>query len=91
MAGDAFKKIKSSLNRSVTTISVKTSSSIEKVKLKTHMESLEADIQTSFTRLGELAYQLWEADEKYISSLEDHFEVIFQKKEEIKNYKKSLI
>lgn len=41
MANDAFEKFKKSVNRGITTISIKTSSSLEKSKIKLHMDSLE--------------------------------------------------
>lgn len=51
---DAFDKLRSSLNRGITTISVKTSSSLEKTKLKTHIESLTNDIQKLYSEAGDL-------------------------------------
>ena len=56
---EAFGKIKSSFNRSIATISVKTSSSLEKSKLKTHIESLNNEIQKQYYQIGELAYNTW--------------------------------
>ena len=59
MANDAFEKFKSSVNRGITTISVKTSSTLEKTKIKTHIETLERDINKLFHNLGEAAYEKW--------------------------------
>jgi rubrerythrin len=56
---DAFEKFKSSLNRGITTISMKTASSFEKSKLKTHMDSLKSENQRLIVEIGELAYKKW--------------------------------
>lgn len=56
---DAFEKFKSSINRGITTISMKTASSLEKTKLKTHMDSLKAENQRLIVEIGELAYKKW--------------------------------
>lgn len=83
MAGDVFQKFKSSVNRGVTTISVKASSSLEKTKIKTHIESIEASIQKLIVTVGETAYATWESGEKNYDSLEEMFVSIQQKKAEI--------
>jgi hypothetical protein len=44
MAGDAFSKFGDSMSRAITKISVKTSSSLEKSKIKMHIESLTKDV-----------------------------------------------
>ena len=53
MAGDTFQKIKDSTSRAITKISVKTSSSLEKSKIKMHIESLTKEIQKMFADIGE--------------------------------------
>lgn len=83
MAGDAFTKLKSSVNRGVTAINLMTSASLEKAKIKTHIESISADIQKLTILIGETAYSLWADGESDFSSLNDTFEAIRQKKEEI--------
>ena len=50
---DAFEKFKSSINRGITTISMKTASSLEKTKLKTHMDSLKNENQRLIVEIGE--------------------------------------
>ena len=57
MENDAFGKVKSSLNRAVTSISVKTSSSLEKGKLNTYIDSLENDIKKLKFELGEEVFR----------------------------------
>lgn len=56
---DAFEKFKSSINRGITTISMKTASSLEKTKLKTHIDSLKNENQRLIVEIGELAYKKW--------------------------------
>lgn len=91
MAGDTFQKFKSSLNRGVTAISVKTSSSLEKAKIKTHIDSLEAEIQRLMTGIGEMAYTKWESKDADFSVLEESFMAIQQKKAEIQSLNEELV
>lgn len=90
MANDAFEKIKSSVNRGITTISVKTSSSIEKTKIKTHIDSLEKEIEKLYANVGEAIYCEWTKGEPNYTAFNDHFELIKQKKAEIENLKVEL-
>ena len=46
---NTFSKLKSSLDRGITTISVKTSSSLEKAKVNTHIEFLAPIIMQEFS------------------------------------------
>lgn len=83
MAGDTFQKFKSSFNRGVTAISVKTSSSLEKVKIKTHIDSINNEIQRTMSQIGQTAYNIWASGSQDFSSLQEHFVSVQQKKEEI--------
>ncbi len=74
MAENAFDKFKSSINRGITTISVKTSSSLEKSKLKTHIDSLKNEILKQYFEIGELAYNMWLNHETDNSALLRMFE-----------------
>lgn len=76
MAGDAFQKFKSTVNRGITTISVKTSSTLEKSKIKTHIESLNRDIEKDLIAVGEAAYKIWLSDNMDFSGLAAKFEII---------------
>ncbi|MBQ8797281.1 MAG: zinc-ribbon domain-containing protein [Oscillospiraceae bacterium] len=80
---DAFQNLKSALNRGITTINVKTSSSLEKSKIKTHIESLTRDIERDISAAGEAAYKLWADNSQDYSSLESYFETIKSKYDEI--------
>lgn len=83
MAGNTFQKFKSSFNRGVATISVKTSSSLEKVKIKTHIESIEKEIEHLISEIGEKAYEIWETNDSDFSVLGEKCFVVKQKKDEI--------
>lgn len=83
MAGDILQKFKSSVNRGVTTISVKASSSLEKSKIKSQIDSIETDIRKLFANVGETVYAAWESGEKDISCVEATLSTIQQKKAEV--------
>lgn len=84
MAGsDTFQKLKSSVNRGITTISVKSASALEKTKLKTHIDTLNKEIEKDFTTVGLEAYRLWLAGGTDFSSLFAKYESIKNKHEQI--------
>ena len=56
MAGDAFSKLGDSMSRAITKISVKTSSSLEKSKIKMHIESFTKDVQKLLVDVGKEVY-----------------------------------
>ncbi len=91
MAGDAFQKFKSSVNRGITTISVKTSSSLEKTKIKTHIDSINREIQKNFLYVGENAYNVWTNGSDDFSVLNEKFEEIKSKYKEIDELKEQLV
>lgn len=83
MAGDAFQKFGDSMNRAITKISVKTSSSLEKSKIKMHIESLTKDVQKMLMDVGEEVYFLWLDGESSNRLLTEKLEAVKQKKVEI--------
>lgn len=85
MANDAFEKFKSSVNRGITTISVKTSSTLEKTKIKTHIESLEKEIEKLYRNIGEAMYVKWAQGELDCELFNAQFEILKQKKQEIED------
>ena len=90
MANDVFQKIKSSMNRGITTISVKTSSSLEKTKIKTHIDSLNKEIEKCTYHIGEKAYAIWSNGKDDYSELNGLFESIKQKTQEIEQLNEEL-
>ena len=83
MANDAFEKLKSSVNRGITTISVKTSSTLEKSKIRTHIDSLQKDIERIYTSLGESLYMEWLQEEINHAVFTERLEAVKAKKAEI--------
>lgn len=83
MAGDAFQKFGDSMSRAITKISVKTSSSLEKSKIKMRIESLTKDVQKMLMDIGEEVYSLWLQGESSNHSLVEKLDAIKQKKAEI--------
>ena len=83
MANDAFAKLKSSVNRGITTISVKTSATLEKTKIKTHIETLEMEIEKLYRNIGETMYMQWVQGEFDGEISKDSFELVKQKKQMI--------
>lgn len=82
MANDTFQKFKSSVNRGITTISVKTSSSLEKTKIRTHIDSLESEIGKLYQSVGENAFLIWQQNGDY-GALDEQCKQLQAKKEEV--------
>ena len=80
MANDAFQKFGDSMNRAFTKISVKTSSTLEKSKIKLHIDSLSKEVQKMMTDLGENAYALWLNGETSVQPLTEKLDAIKEKK-----------
>lgn len=83
MAGDAFQKFGNSMGRAITKISVKTSSSLEKSKIKMHIESLSKEVKKMMTDIGEEVYALWIKGDSSNQSLVEKLEAVKKKKSEI--------
>lgn len=82
MAVEVLEKLKSSINRGVTAINVKTSSTLEKAKLKTQMDTINNEVQRMMTAVGEAVYLMWQKEDRDLSKLDEHLEVVKQKKAE---------
>ena len=83
MAGDTFQKFGDSMSRAITKLSVKTSSSLEKAKIKMHIESLTKDVQKMFQGVGEDVYSLWLQDAALNQEVLEKLDAVKQKKAEI--------
>lgn len=90
MAEHTFDKFKSSLNRGIATISVKTSSSLEKSKLRTHIESLKNEIQKLYLEVGEVSFTQWMNHDENSSVLEGLFSEIQAKQNAINELSEEL-
>ena len=82
---DAFQKLKNSVNRGITTISVKTSSSFEKTTINTHIETVKNEIIKLTSKLGEDVYNGWLNGEESVLAYSETLEEIKLKITEIDN------
>lgn len=83
MSKESLQKLKSSLNRGVATISLKTSSTLEKAKLQTHMESIDTEVQQMISTAGEMAYGMWQHGNTEYTEIVTLFLAIQEKRHEI--------
>lgn len=83
MAGDTFQKFRDSTSRAITKISVRTSSSLEKSKIKMHIDSLSKDVQKMMMDLGEEVYSLWKRGIDSTQTLTEKMQEIQQKELQI--------
>lgn len=83
MAGDTFQKLGDFMSRAIAKLSVKTASSLEKSKIKMHIESLTKDVQELLLEVGAEAYTLWLNQEPFILPLAEKLAIIKKKKSEI--------
>lgn len=83
MAVEVFQKIKSSVNRGVSTIGVKATSSLEKSKLNSQIEALESEVRTLIFSVGEKLYDSWAEGQALTSEISGLLENIKSKKKEI--------
>ena len=90
MAGDAFQKLGDSMSRAITKISVKTSSTLEKSKIKLHIETLTKDVQRMYGDVGEGIYSLWLNGDLSAQPLVEKLEAIKQKNDEIEQLTQEL-
>lgn len=81
MAENVFDTMKSKINRGITTVTVKTSSSVERAKINTHMETVKAEMERLKQELGNKMFILWEADSFELSKIEADLQKIKEKKE----------
>lgn len=84
MEHEAIQKIKSTVNRGITTISVKTASSLEKSKIKTHIETLENEVRSMIINIGECTFEIWQSDADY-EQISELCKTVAQKKSEIES------
>ena len=91
MAGDTFEKLKMSVNRGITTISVKTSASMERSRVLTNIDTLEKENKKDYAVIGEEAYALWESGIEDFSKLYEKFEVIKKRKADIEGLNEQLV
>lgn len=91
MAGDSLQKLKSSLNRGVAKVGVMASSSLEKSKLKTQIETTQTDIQRLLLESGEAAYQIWLTGSEDYSPLHSTLALIQQKRADVERLNREIL
>lgn len=87
MATDKFKSI---FTKTIATVNVKTSSFIESAKLKTHINTLEKEIENLFNEIGKKSFESWAKVETDTFDLNDCFISVQQKKEQIATLEKEI-
>lgn len=90
MAADMFSKFKSTVDRSIAVVSVKTASSVEKSKIKTRIENFNEVAEKLTMEVGGDAYDLYIAGEADFSRLNEKFEAIREKRLEIEKLTEEL-
>lgn len=90
MQGTHLDTVKSKINKGITTVSVKTSSSMEKAKLSTHMESVERELERLKSELGNRVYTLWRQNNFELGSIELDLETIENKEGILDSLKKQI-
>lgn len=82
--------LKESLSKGITALNVKTNSFMEESKCKTYIATLEKDIQTLKTNIGELVYAKTLIGESYEEPVAEIVRQIQGKYEEIEQQKKAM-
>lgn len=91
MEQNAFDMMKSKINKGITTVSLKTSSSVEKAKINTYIESLNGDIESLKKEMGEKVYKLWEYNQFDLEKLTYELNTIKEKNMKIAELKDQLL
>ena len=91
MEFDAFSKIKTSVNRGIATVGIKTSSSMEKATIKTHIDSISGEVSELTLSVGESCYKLWLEGSTDFTLLNEQMTRIKEKRLEIEQLKSDLI
>ena len=81
MQDNLLDTMKSTINKGITTVTIKTSSSVEKAKLNTHISSVGKEVERLKQELGNKMYILWESDGFEIGKIESDLNSIKEKKE----------
>jgi len=87
---DAFGRLKSSVNRGVATISVKAGSTIEKTRIKTHIDTLRTEIDKLLSEAGSRGYEIWCSGAVDYAVLGQIFMTVAAKKQEIAELRREL-
>jgi rubrerythrin len=79
--------LKESFTKGITAINVKTNNFMEESKCKTYISTLENEIKGLKQSIGDRAYENWLKDENNMEGLEELFQKIKEKYQEIEEQK----
>lgn len=79
-----YLKLKQSFSKGVDSMGEKAASSLDKNKSKGQVGTLEKEIQTLYTHLGQESYRLWQQNEFELEKLNPQLDAIKEKQDEIK-------
>jgi peptidoglycan hydrolase CwlO-like protein len=82
--------MKSKINKGITTVSVKTSSSVEKAKLGIYMETVQNDMKKMKQELGCKVYDLWEEDNFGLEEIQADLQAIKEKQTVVDDLQKQI-
>lgn len=81
MEQNAFDMVKAKINKGITTVSLKTNSSVEKAKINTHMESLKAEVDKLKQDIGQKTFVFWDRGTFDIAKIEPELLAVREKQE----------
>ena len=81
---------KESITKGITTINMKTSNFMEESKYKTHITSLENEINTLELNLGKSIFEKWKSGADYKEGIEDALNTIQSKYDAIDEQKRNI-
>lgn len=82
--------LKGTISKSLTAINLKTSNFMEQNKIKTYISTLESEINTLKSEIGDKVYQNWEQGLFHLEGIEEKLESAKCKKALIKEQEKAL-
>ena len=90
MAADLFGKIKGSIDKSVATVSIKSSEFVEITKFKTQIATLEKEIEELQKTVGKGYYRKWNTGDADMAEIDEICALIKAKEEEIEGCKQEI-
>lgn len=81
MEQNAFDMVKAKINKGITTVSLKTNSSVEKAKINTHMESLKAEVDKLKMDIGQKTFVFWNTGNFTLDKIEPELRAVKEKQE----------
>lgn len=90
MGIDTTSKWKSSIDRGIAALSIKTSSSLERAKLKTHIDTLNEEIKELKYVVGGLVYEQWVCESQDNEGIQKQLKEIKTKIDEVEKLRQEL-